>query len=111
MFARLYMEARNAGVFTAQKYQNTDSRPKAPTERAKKLISLFDELNDDQRSRMIESIRYCTDISMFKLLTLLEDSSVTLAVEADGVTETLIGPDEDKELRVKYWLWEEKHGK
>jgi hypothetical protein len=107
--AELYFEARNAGILTAKKYLEPSSRPKNPTDRARRFISLLDELNSDQRSRLIEGIRYCTDISMFKLLCLLEDSDFRLSV--DGESKTLIGPDKDNELRMKYWQWEEKRGR
>ena len=109
-FAELFLEARNSGVITARKYYDDGSRPKAPTGRATKFLSLIDELSDEQREKLLEGIRYCIDISMFKFLCLLEESEFKLTIETDEIADDLVGPEEDNELRVKYWLWEERFG-
>ena len=113
--AQVVVESRNSGLDSIREYVS-GWRPKRADQREEAIISLLAKLDDGDRQRLFEVIRYCTDLSFFKLLTSIEEGRNNLTFELvakdeDGnARETLVSDSEDRNMRQKYWQWSRTFG-
>ncbi len=113
-FGEILIKCRNSGINTIFEFMDKGWRPKNPEDEQEALIRLIESLDKKQCEDLVKTIRYCTDLSFFKLLCALEegdnDTSFNLEITYKKQSFSLINKDEDKELRSEFWLWLEKHG-
>ena len=113
--AQVVVEGRNSGIDTLQEYVS-GWRPKRADQREEAVIALITKLDDVDRQRLFEVVRYCTDLSFFKLLTGIEEGRNGLAFklaaqdEELGLSESLVDDAQDLNLRQKYWQWTRECG-
>lgn len=111
----LIMASRNSGIQTCQDIIDGSWKPKNPDEIEADVVSLISSLTEEDRIKLLNSVRYFTDLSIFKLLETLElgEAGVSFELNAKSSDETigLINDDEDLEIRSKFFHWVDAMGK
>ena len=112
-FREFVVESRNAGIDALGEFA-AGWRPKKPDRQHEAIIQLLEELSPEQRRRLFATVRYCIDMSMFKLLTNLNEGGhnvsfrLSMVVEGDPRSPiALIDDQHNRELHREFLGWVE----
>ena len=111
----LVIASRNSGIQTCQDIVDGVWSPKNPDDIEADVVSLIASMDTTDRKKLLNAVRYFTDLSMFKLLETLElgegDVSFELNAKNSNENVNLIQDEDDLEIRSKYFGWVDSMGK
>lgn len=111
-FGQFVRSSRNTALDTLTTFRNNSEAVKNPDEEQKALLELLQSLDDKDFIKLQKGLKYCIELSLFKLINLLENGKGNISFELSiekGVQKTLlIGKDTDNDLIHKIWDWLEK---
>jgi predicted adenine nucleotide alpha hydrolase (AANH) superfamily ATPase len=109
IFGKIVRTSRDTGLDIVSNYKNQIEIPKNPDEEQRAFIELVKSLDDIQFQRLQKGIKYCIELSLFKLISTIENGvdnySFTLSIENNKDKVQLVGKDIDNEINLKYWNW------
>jgi hypothetical protein len=109
VFGKIVKTSRDTGLDIVSNYKNNIETPKSPDEEQTALMELIKTLDVEQFNQLQKGIKYCIELSLFKLISTIESGvsnySFDLSIQ-DGRDKTqLIGENIDNELSLEYWNW------
>jgi len=109
-FGQIVKTSRDSGVVVLTDFQ--EKAPKNPSKEQEPLLKLLSSLNSEDCELLKKSIKYCIDLSLFKLINTLEygvsDYSFELRMKKSDKSITLIDNEEvDHDLTGEFWNWVE----
>ncbi|MDR2905495.1 MAG: hypothetical protein LBU73_06050 [Helicobacteraceae bacterium] len=114
LVGELIIEARNSGINTFQNIRNGEWIPKNPNVQEKNTIKLINSLNQEQSEIIENVIGYLIDLSVFKLLNILEngfkDYDFDLSIKNENQRIFLTGENSEIEISSEFWQWLSKYG-
>lgn len=109
VFGKLVKTSRDTGLDIVSNYKNNIEIPQSPDEEQKALMELIKTLNVEQFHQLQRGIKYCIELSLFKLLSTIErgvgDYSFDLSMQNSSDKTQLVGENIDNELSLEYWNW------
>lgn len=109
IFGKIVKTSRDTGLDIVSNYKNNIEIPKNPDEEQRALMELIKTLDAEQFHQLQKGIKYCIELSLFKLISTLESGvsnySFDLSIQNDRDKTQLIGKDIDNELSLEYWSW------
>ena len=98
--------SRNSGIDTLTSFK--EQEPKNPSYEQEPLLKLLKSLNPKDQELLKKSIKYCVELSLFKLIHMLEygvsDYSFDLVIKKGDDSFSLIDDETDNGLTGEYWL-------
>lgn len=93
-------------------YKKDPNFTKKPDDYQKALIDLIQTLDQTQFYNLQKGIKYCLDLSFFKLIDLIENGKGDLKFKLSIINKnqelSLVGDNKDNELIYKFWDWVEE---
>ena len=93
-------------------YRNDSNFTKKPDEYQKALLDLIQTLDQSQFSNLQKGVKYCLDLSFFKLIDIIENGKGNVRFKLSIIDKEqelfLVGNNEDNELIYKFWDWVEE---
>lgn len=109
IFGKIIKTSRDTGLDVVSNYKNNIEIPKTPDEEQKALMELVKTLDNEQFQQLQKGIKYCIELSLFKLISTIEGGvsnySFDLSIQNDRDKVQLVGQDIDNELSLEYWNW------
>lgn len=109
IFGKIVKTSRDTGLDIVSNYKNNIEIPKSPDEEQKALMELIKTLDAEQFYQLQEGIKYCIELSLFKLINSIESGtsnySFDLSIQNSNDEMQLVGKNIDNELSLKYWDW------
>jgi len=109
VFGKIVKASRDTGLDIVSDYKNNIAIPKAPDEEQSALMELIKTLDNEQFQQMQKGIKYCIELSLFKLISSIEgrvgNYSFDLSIQDDSNKVQLVGENIDNELSFEYWNW------
>lgn len=111
-FGQFVRNSRDTALDTLTTFRNDSETVKNPDEEQKALLELLQSLDDKDFIKLQKGLKYCIELSLFKLINLLENGKANISFELsikDNIQkEILIGEEIDNDLIHKIWDWLEK---
>ena len=108
-FGQFVRSSRDTALDTLTTFRNNSETVKNPDEEQKALLELLQSLNDKEFIKLQKGLKYCIELSLFKLINLLENRrgniSFELSIKDNIQKEILIGEEIDNDLIHKIWDW------
>ena len=108
-FGQFVRSSRETALDTLTTFRNNSETVKNPDEEQKALLELLQSLNDKEFIKLQKGLKYCIELSLFKLINLLENGkgniSFELSIKDNIQKEILIGEEIDNDLIHKIWDW------
>lgn len=109
IFGKIVKTSRDTGLDIVSNYRNLIEIPKMPDEEQKALMELTDTLDDRQFEQLQKGVKYCIELSLFKLISSIENGvggySFDMSIEENNNKVPLAGKDIDNEISLQYWNW------
>lgn len=109
IFGEIVKASRDTGLDIPSNYKKNVDLPKNPDEDQVALMELIRTLDDKQFSKLQKGIKYCIELSLFKLINNIENGvgkySFNLSINDGENSEQLVGEAVDNELSFEYWNW------
>ena len=109
VFGKLVKTSRDTGLDIVSNYKNNIEIPQSPDEEQKALMELIKTLDVEQFHQLQKGMKYCIELSLFKLLSTIErgvgDYSFDLSMQNSSDKTQLVGENIDNELSLEYWNW------
>ncbi|MCX8745079.1 hypothetical protein J3U68_06585 [Snodgrassella sp. B3882] len=109
VFGKLVKTSRDTGLDIVSNYKNNIEIPQSPDEEQKALMELIKTLDVEQFHQLHKGMKYCIELSLFKLLSTIErgvgDYSFDLSMQNSSDKTQLVGENIDNELSLEYWNW------
>lgn len=109
VFGKLVKTSRDTGLDIVSNYKNNIEIPNSPDEEQKALMELIKTLDVEQFHQLHKGMKYCIELSLFKLLSTIErgvgDYSFDLSMQNSSDKTQLVGENIDNELSLEYWNW------
>lgn len=109
VFGKLVKTSRDTGLDIVSNYKNNIEIPNSPDEEQKALMELIKTLDVEQFHQLHKGMKYCIELSLFKLLSTIErgvgDYSFDLSMQNSSDKTQLVGENTDNELSLEYWNW------
>lgn len=109
VFGKLVKASRDTGLDIVSNYKNNIEIPNSPDEEQKALMELIKTLDVEQFHQLHRGMKYCIELSLFKLLSTIErgvgDYSFDLSMQNSSDKTQLVGENIDNELSLEYWNW------
>lgn len=109
VFGKIVKTSRDTGLDIVTAYRNNTRMPKAPDEDQHALIDLVSGLDDAQFEQLKKGVKYCIELSLFKLINSIENgvgnNSFELSMQDEKNSIQLTGKDIQSELSLDYWDW------
>ena len=100
--------SRDTGLGIAEGYRNKTGIPKNPDAEQSAMMELVGELDEAQFQRLQKALKYCVELSLFKLIDSMEHGvgayEFILSMRDGHSSSALIG-EEDRELASEFWNW------
>lgn len=110
-FGQLIKVSRNSGIDVLTSFK--EQKPKNPSEEQEPLLKLLNSLNPENQKLLEKSVKYCIELSLFKIINMLEygvsDYSFDLTIKKGDDFFSLIDDEVDNDLTGEYWNWIEKN--
>jgi len=107
IFGQLVKASRNSGIDVLTDFK--EQKPKNPSEEQEPLLKLLNSLSSEDHELLKKSVKYCVELSLFKLINTLEygvsDYSFDLAIKKGNSSFSLIDDETDNNLTGEYWNW------
>lgn len=107
VFGKLVKTSRDTGLDIVSNYKNNIEIPNSPDEEQKALMELIKTLDVEQFHQLHKGMKYCIELSLFKLLSTIElgvgDYSFDLSMQNSSDKTQLVGENIDNELSLEYW--------
>jgi hypothetical protein len=108
-FGQFVRSSRDTALDTLTTFRNNSEAVKNPDEEQKALLELLQSLDDKDFIKLQKGLKYCIELSLFKLINLLENGKGNISFELfikDNIQkEILIGEEIDNDLIHKIWDW------
>ena len=108
-FGQFVRSSRDTALDTLTTFRNNSEAVKNPNEEQKALLELLQLLNDKDFIKLQKGLKYCIELSLFKLINLLENGKGNISFELfikDNIQkEILIGEEIDNDLIHRIWDW------
>lgn len=108
-FGQFVRSSRDTALDTLTTFRNNSEAVKNPDEKQKALLELLQSLDDKDFIKLQKGLKYCIELSLFKLINLLENRrgniSFELSIKDNIQKEILIGEEIDNDLIHKIWDW------
>ncbi|WP_315164849.1 hypothetical protein [Capnocytophaga leadbetteri] len=108
-FGQFVRSSRDTALDTLTTFRNNSEAVKNPDEEQKALLELLQSLDDKDFIKLQKGLKYCIELSLFKLINLLENwkgnISFELSIKDNIQKEILIGEEIDNDLIHKIWDW------
>ena len=108
-FGQFVRSSRDTALDTLTTFRNNSEAVKNPDEEQKALLELLQSLDDKDFMGLQKGLKYCIELSLFKLINLLENwkgnISFELSIKDNIQKEILIGEEIDNDLIHKIWDW------
>lgn len=109
IFGKIVETSRDTGLDIVSNYKNNIEIPKTPDEEQSSLMELVKTLDSEQFQQLQKGIKYCIELSLFKLISTVESGvskySFDLSIHDDVDKVQLVGENIDNELSLEYWNW------
>lgn len=109
VFGKIVKTSKDTGLDIVSNYKRNIEIPKNPDEDQKALMELIKTLDVEQFHQLQKGIKYCVELSLFKLINTIEsgvkDYSFDLYIQNSNVKTQLVGENIDNELSLEYWNW------
>lgn len=109
VFGKLVKTSRDTGLDIVSNYKNNIEISQSPDEEQKALMELIKTLDVEQFHQLQKGMKYCIELSLFKLLSTIErgvgDYSFDLSMQNSSDKTQLVGENIDNELSLEYWNW------
>jgi hypothetical protein len=109
VFGEIVKTSRDTGLDIVSNYKNNVEIPKSPDDEQKALMELIKTLDVKQFHQLQKGIKYCIELSLFKLINTIEcgvsNYSFDLYIQNDSDKSQLAGRNIDNELSLEYWNW------
>ena len=101
-FGQFVRSSRDTALDTLTTFRNNSEAVKNPDEKQKALLELLQSLDDKDFIKLQKGLKYCIELSLFKLINLLENRrgniSFELSIKDNIQKEILIGEEIDNDL-------------
>ena len=108
-FGQFVRSSRDTALDTLTTFRNNSEAVKNPDEEQKALLELLQSLDDKDFIKLQKGLKYCIELSLFKLINLLENGKGNISFELfikDNIQkEILIGEEIDNDLIHRIWDW------
>jgi len=109
IFGKIVKRSRDTGLDIVSNYKSQVEIPKMPDEEQQALIELIKTLDNGQFEQLQKGVKYCIELSLFKLISTIENGvnkySFELSIEEGGNSVPIAGKDVDNEISLEYWNW------
>ncbi|MCX8669708.1 hypothetical protein J3U22_02320 [Gilliamella sp. B2865] len=109
VFGKIVKTSRDSGLDIVSNYKNNIEIPKSPDEEQKALMELIKTLDAEQFDQLQKGVKYCIELSLFKLISTIEsgvsDYAFDLSIQNSSDKTQLVGENIDNELSLEYWHW------
>ena len=109
VFGKIVKTSRDTSLDIVSNFRNNIEIPKTPDEEQSALMELVKSLDNEQFQQLQKGIKYCIELSLFKLISTIESGvsnySFDLSIQDDNDKVHLIGENIDNELIFEYWNW------
>jgi len=109
IFEQVIKASRNSGVDVLTNFK--EQAPKNPSKEQEPVLKLISTLNYEDQELLKKTIKYCVELSLFKLINTLEfgvsDYSFDLAIKKGDNSISLIDDETDNDLTGEFWNWVE----
>lgn len=105
-FGVIVKESRNAGLDIIEDCKKESSKNLSDSQQV--LTELLNQLNSSQQESLKKSVKYCIELSLFKLINTIENGTMdydfNLDVKKSGHRYNLVG-ENDNDLSGELWNW------
>lgn len=108
-FGQFVRSSRDTTLDMLTLFRNDSETVKNPDEEQKALLELLQSLDDKDFVKLQKGLKYCIELSLFKLINLLENGkgniSFELSIKDNIQKEMLIGEEINNDLIHRIWDW------